>query len=189
MCEEERLVTHYQEMCTNLEKAFQGGGLKNTLKILHVTCGCGTASCPFVTVRHALEACVRDATHAAELSTWAKEQFSCSFCNRDGGCQEVASCATSLGCQQTTTGEMNLTSANDIVIFLRDADHAKQGYSSREEMLASTVPGSPPITHVVDSGDPGEPTIKCFKLENLCLISSICDGVSAPFMRSANGPL
>jgi hypothetical protein len=38
---------------------------------------------------------VRDATHAAELSTWAKEQFSCSFCSRDGGCQEVASCATS----------------------------------------------------------------------------------------------
>ena len=61
----------------------------------YVTCGCGTASCPFVTVRHALEACVRDATHAAELSTWAKEQFSCSFCSRDGGCQEVASCATS----------------------------------------------------------------------------------------------
>ena len=61
----------------------------------YVTCGCGTASCPFVTVRHALEACVRDAAHAASLSTWAKEQFSCSFCSRDGGCQEVASCATS----------------------------------------------------------------------------------------------
>ena len=66
-----------------------------TLTMADVTCGCGTASCPFVTVRHALEACVRDAAHAASLSTWAKEQFSCSFCSRDGGCQEVASCATS----------------------------------------------------------------------------------------------
>ncbi len=58
-----------------------------------LSCGCGSVSCPFVTLKAALNGCTRQTSDT--FSSWVSQHTTCTWCDGDGSCVEVATSAPS----------------------------------------------------------------------------------------------
>ena len=104
-----------------------------------LSCGCGSVSCPFVTLKVALNGCTWQTSDT--FSSWVSQHMTCTWCDGDGSCVEVATSAPSgRGAQVTgcTVFDTSVFHHARVHMALVMAEHDVSMSSSSSSSLSGT---------------------------------------------------